>query len=139
MERARTGKERRKDLRVNIFEPFLIKFQVSKGGILRLYSKRYAPSSNISASGILVELPGLSRRQIDRLIENRDKLIIELDIPLLRKPLKTQGKIVWLEKRHRGGKTVNIAGISFETIKEKDREKLLLLLIYLCLKSKIKI
>lgn len=140
MNKKRIEKERRKDLRVGISEPFLIRFRiVKKKGLPQVFPRRYATTSNISASGILVELPGLSSSQIERIIKNNDKLILELDTPYSKKPLKVKGKIVWLERKDRRGKLAHVSGIFFEDIKEEDREKLLLQLINLCLKGKAKI
>jgi len=137
MEKIKLEKERRKDIRLGMFEPFFIRIYVARHkGLFRLRPKRYASTKNISANGMLVELFALNKNQIERIISGKDKLILELDIPFLKKPLRIFGKIVWLEKRDRRGRTISVAGVSFQEIKEKDRERLLPLLISLCLKGK---
>lgn len=140
MEKKIIDSERRKDLRLGIAKPLMLRFQVKRQeDIFNLLSKKVAAAEDMSVGGISMELPALDRGQIERIIKGQDKLVLELEVPRLRKPLKIIGKIVWLKKRDRRGRTVHVAGISFAGIKEKDREKLLLQLINLCLKSKANI
>lgn len=136
MDRKRVEKEKRRDLRVGVSKPFVLKFQIQKSkGIFKLPSKKFAISDNISVGGMSIELPALDQSQIDKIAKGQDKLVLELDIPSLKKPLRIIGKIVWLEKKDRRGQTVYRTGISFEGIKEKDREEILRSLISLCLKG----
>jgi hypothetical protein len=140
MEKSGPDTERRKDLRLGIPTPFLIRINISKGkGIFKLRPKRFASTRNISTSGILLDSLVLNQNQMGRIISGQDRLILELDIPYLKKPLRITGKIIWSGKKDKRGKTVYEAGISFEDIKEKDRERLLPLLVNLCLKGKAKI
>jgi hypothetical protein len=73
---------------------------------------------------------------MDRIIEVKDRLVLELTAPYFKTPFKIPGKIIWLEKKGMRHKPLYVVGISFEDIKEKDREKLLPLLVGLCLKGK---
>jgi len=140
MEKPRPDTERRKDLRLDMFEPLLIKFFISKGkSIFKLHPKKYASARNISINGALLELLALNKGQGGRIITGRDKLTMELEIPYLKRPLRVTGKIIWSAKKDKHGKTTYEAGISFKDIREKDREKLLPLLLNLCLKGKAKI
>lgn len=136
MARAVSDKDKRQDLRVSISTPLAIKFRLLKGrGLSKFTRKKSAVTQNISANGLLVELP-LHQEQIDKIVRGEDKLILELKVPHLHKPLIVSGKIIWWEKRDKRGKTVFLTGISFEEIREKEREKLLPLLLNLCLKGK---
>ena len=140
MEKPRPDTERRKDLRLDMFEPLLIKFFISKGkSIFKLHPKKYASTRNISINGALLELLALGKGQVGKIITGRDKLTLQLDIPSFKRPVRIQGKIVWMEKKDSRGKVVYEAGICFEDIKAKDRVKLLPLLVNLCLKGKAKI
>lgn len=136
MDKKRIDKERRKDLRVGISKPFTIRFQIKKRkGLFALRPKKIAQAKNISVGGMFIELPTLDQKQMDRIIGGQDKLILELETPEIRRPIKVLGRITRLEKRDRYGKSTYVAGLSFEDIKEKDREKILHQLISLCLKS----
>jgi len=140
MENKRANEERRRDLRLDMAKPFMLRLQIKKQkGLFKLRPKEVSAAENMSVGGISIELPTLDQRQIERIIKGQDELILELDIPRFNKPLKATGKIVWLEKRDRKGRTVYMAGLSFRDLKEKDREKLLLQLINLCLKSRVNI
>ena len=140
MENLSTGAERRKDLRLGILTPVSIKINITQGkGILQLRRKRKALPRNISISGILLDSLTLNQHQLGRVVNGKDKLVLELEIPYLKRPLRVAGKIIWSAKKDKHGKTTYEAGISFEDIREKDREKLLPLLLSLCLKGKAKI
>ena len=140
MENLSTGAERRKDLRLGILTPVSIKINITQGkGILQLRRRKKASPRNISISGILLDSLSLSQHQMRRVVDGSDKLALELEIPYLKKPLRVTGKIIWSAKKDKHGKTTYEAGISFKDIREKDREKLLPLLLSLCLKGKAKI
>ena len=140
MENLSPSPERRKDLRLDMFEPLLIRFFISKGkSIFKLHPKKSASTRNISINGALLELLTLKEGQVGKMITGRDKLTIELEIPLLKRPLRIRGKIVWVGKKDKHGKIVYETGICFEDIKAKDRVKILPLLVNLCLKGKAKI
>jgi c-di-GMP-binding flagellar brake protein YcgR len=140
MENLSPGAERRKDLRLGILTPVSIKINITQGkGILQLRRRKKASPRNISISGILLDSLSLSQHQMRRVVDGSDKLALELEIPYLKKPLRVTGKIIWSAKKDKHGKTTYEAGISFEDIREKDKEKLLPLLLSLCLKGKAKI
>ena len=128
--------EKRKDLRVETAEPITLKFRVkTQKGIFRFCRKKTARSRNLSVGGMRIELPLIEREEIENIIEGKKKLILELDIPHLKKPLKITGKLVWLEKRDMRGKNAYVTGVSFEGLSEKDREKILNQLINICIKN----
>jgi c-di-GMP-binding flagellar brake protein YcgR len=140
MDKKKTEQERRRDLRVGMEKPFTLRFQIkSNKGIFKLRAKKNFRVENMSLGGISIELPPLDQKQIDRVIKGQDQLILELNIPALRKPLRIPGKIAWLQKKDSAGKPIYVAGLSFEDLNEADREKLLSQLIGLCLKSKVDI
>lgn len=140
MEKNKSFAERRKDLRLNMLEPLFINLHIAKKkGLLFLQSKKHAPAENISAGGILLELPSLNQKQLKRILEGQDKIMLEMSIPLFKRAVKIPAKIIWIGKVDKRGKTVYIAGVSFTDIKEEDREKLLPFLIGLCLKGKANI
>ena len=140
MENLSSGTERRKDLRLSLLAPVSIKINISQGkGILQLHRRKKASPRNISISGILLDSLTLSQHQMGRMVNGKDKLVLELEIPYLKRPLRIIGKIIWTAKKDKHGKTTYEAGISFKDIREKDREKLLPLLLSLCLKGKAKI
>ena len=140
MENLSSDTERRKDLRLGIPHSVSIKVKVAKGkGILQLHQRKSATPRNISISGILLDSLALDKDQIDRVASGQDKLVLELEVPYLKKPLKIPGKIVWAARKDKHGKTTYEAGISFEDIKEKDKERLIPLLLSLCLKGKAQI
>ena len=136
MDKKIIGKEKRRDLRIFMKKPFMLRCQIKKQKeLFKLRPKKLSHAENMSVGGMSIELPVLDQGQIDRIINGQDKLILELNIPSLKKPLKVTGKIVWLKKRDRTGRTVYVTGLSFQDLKEKDREKVLLQLVNLCLKS----
>lgn len=136
MEKKITHKERRKDLRISVPKLFTIKFRIKKEkGIFNLRPKKITRAENMSVGGIRIELPALDKKQIDRVIDGKDKLILELNIPYLKRPLRFTGKIVWLAKKDLRGKTTHVAGLSFEGLKGKDAETILHQLINLCLRE----
>jgi len=140
MENLSSGAERRKDLRLGILTPVSIKINITQGkGILQFQRKKKAFPRNISISGILLDSLTLSQHQMGRVVNGNDKLVLELEIPYLKRPLRVIGKIIWSAKKDKHGKTTYEAGISFKNIREKDKDKLLPLLLSLCLKGKAKI
>lgn len=137
MEKKNKHKEKRKDLRVGMSHPFLVRFQIKKQkGILHhLRPKKFASAKNMSVGGMFIELLTLKQGQLDRIISGQDKLILELQIPQIKRPLKFRGKITRLEKRDKYGKHMYLAGLCFEDIKEEDRERILHQLVSICLKT----
>lgn len=136
MEKKKIDKERRRDLRVGISRPFMIRFQIKKQKeIFNLWPKKIASAKNISVGGMFIELPALNQRQIDGIIEGKDKLILELVMPDIKRSIRVRGRITRLEKRDKYGEPIYVAGLSFEDIKEKDREEILHQLINMCLKK----
>ena len=140
MDKKKTEQERRRELRVEMEKPFTLRFQIkSNKGIFKLRAKKIFRVENMSLGGISIELPPLSQKQIDRVMNGEDQLILELNIPSLKKPLRLPGKIAWLHKKDSAGKPVYVAGLSFQDLNAADREKLLSQLIGICLKSKVDI
>jgi hypothetical protein len=136
MDRKKSEKEKRVDLRIGVHKSFPVKFQIKKPrGIFNLQAKQFTRAQNMSVGGMQLELPFLDRQRIERIIEGKDKLVLEFAIPSARKPLKVIGKIIWLAKKDRRGKTVYVAGVSFEGIKEEEQEKILRQLVNSCLKE----
>ena len=128
--------EKRKDLRINTSEPLTLKFQIKKQkGIFSLRHKKTTHTKNIRVRGMRIELKILEKKKIDKIIEGKERLVLELNIPSLKKPLKITGKIVWLEKRDIHGRNIYVTGVSFEGLSEKDREKILNQLINICIKN----
>jgi len=126
MDKKQVAQEKRRDLRLSTAVPFTLKLHIKKAKeIFNLRPKKTAEAQNISVGGVRIELPLLESRQIDRIIDGKDKLVLELDISYLKRPIKVLGKIVWLEKRDRHGKTFYVAGICFEGVSEKKREDIL--------------
>jgi len=80
-----------------------------------------------------MELPVLERKQIDNIIEGKEKLVLELNSSSLKKPIKIVGKPVWLRRKDKGGKVIYVLGVSFEEIGEKERETILGQLVSACL------
>jgi len=140
MDKKKIERERRKDLRLSVSEPITLKFQIVKEkGVFKVRAKKHTRAEDISVGGIRIELPLLKELQIERIVNGHDKLVLELEVPFLKKPLKVTGKIAWIKKGEKKGKVINITGISFEDIKEKDREKVLSWLINLCFKNGCKL
>ena len=140
MDKKKMEQERRKDLRVGMEKPFALRFQIkSNKGLFKLRAKKTFRVENMSLGGLSIELPPLKQKQIDRVINGQDQLILELNIPAIKKPLRLPGKIAWLRKKDSAGKSVYVVGLSFDDLNEADREKLLSQLIGICLKGKVDI
>jgi len=140
MDKKKRDQERRRDLRLGLEKPLTFKFQIkSSKGVFKLQTKKAFRVENMSLGGISVELPPLSEKQLEKVLNGQDQLILELNIPDIKKPLKLPGKIAWLHRKDHGGKPVYIAGLSFDDLDPADREKLLSQLIGICLKSKVDI
>ncbi len=130
--------ERRKDLRLGIGSPLTLSFRIKKNkGLFKLQPKQIFQVDNMSLGGISVELPPLDQKQLDRVKNGLDQLVVELKISYLKKPLKLPGKIAWLQKKDKDGKPTYIAGLSFNDLSDSDRDKLLSQLIGICLKTKV--
>jgi c-di-GMP-binding flagellar brake protein YcgR len=140
MDKKKTEQERRRDLRLGLEKPLTLVFSIKKNkGIFKLHTKKSFRVQNLSLGGISIELPPLTQKQIDRVIGGQDQLILELNIPSLKKPLRLPAKFAWLHKKDSSGKPIYVAGLSFEDLNAADREKLLSQLIGICLKSKVDI
>ncbi len=134
------NKERRKDLRVIIENPFTLKFKYKKGkNIFDLPFSKNALARNISAGGIRIELPLSEKSYVDSIKEGKDKIELVFKTPILRKPFKIIGTVSWLKKINNNGKDKYLAGVSFEGIKGKEREGIFNLLINMCMKDPCKI
>jgi c-di-GMP-binding flagellar brake protein YcgR len=140
MDKKKSGQERRKDLRLGLEKPLTLRFQIKRNkGVFKLRAKKAFRVDNLSLGGISIELPPLSEKQLGRIINGQDQLILELNIPSIKKPLKLPGKIAWLHKKDGSGKPIYVAGLSFKDLNAADREKLLSQLIGICLQSKVDI
>ena len=140
MDKKKTEQERRRDLRLGLEKPLTLRFRIKRSkGIFKLRAKKTFRVENMSLGGISIELPPLNQKQIDRVISGQDQLILELNIPSIKKPLRLPGKIAWLHKKDSSGNPIYVAGLSFEDLNARDREKLLSQLIGICLKNKVDI
>lgn len=140
MDIGAADKERRKDLRLFIGKPLVLKFHIKKRkGLFRFLPKGISRADNMSVGGIAVELPALSRREIEGVINEDDQIVLEFDIPAFKKALRVTGKVAWLKKKDKTGRTVYVTGLSFQNLKEAEREQLLLHLLNICLKEEVKV
>lgn len=136
MDKKNTGQDKRQDLRIVAHKPFMIKFKIEKQKeVFNLKPKKLATVQNMSVGGMSVELPDLKEGQADRIIDGKDRLILELKTPQAKKPIRIKSKIIRLEKKTKDGKPVYIAGLSFKDIKEDEREEILHQLMSICLES----
>lgn len=136
MDKKNIGQDKRQDLRIATHKPFIIKFKIEKQkGVFDLKPRKLATVQNMSVGGMSVELPDLKEEQANRIVEGKDRLILELKTPQAKKPIRIKSKIIRLEKKTKHGKAVYIAGLSFKDIKEKEREEVLHQLISICLES----
>jgi c-di-GMP-binding flagellar brake protein YcgR len=134
------AQERRRDVRVGTEKPLTLRFQIKRGkGIFKSRARKNFRVENMSLGGLSIELPPLKEKQLERIIQGKDQLILELNIPQIKKPLRLPGKIAWMHKKDSAGKSVYVAGISFDELSEVNREKLLSQLIGICLKGKVDI
>lgn len=126
--------EKRRDLRVKMSKPLVVKFQIKKTrAALGLMPRKPSQVENLSVGGMKMELPVLERRQIDNIIEGKEKLVLELNFSFLKKPIKVVGRPVWLRRKDKGGKVIYVLGVSFEEISENERETILGQLVNACL------
>jgi len=129
--------EKRKFIRLKLKEPYFIRVRLYQANKLVNFSlKRDAYSLNISTTGMYIVLFNLTPVEIRELKEADCRLIIEFKTPYLKKPVKLLGRIAWAERKEKSGESIYSAGVYFEGLKEKDREKVLQNMLDLCLKSK---
>lgn len=134
------NKERRKDLRVIIEDPFVLKLKYKRGKkIFDLPFSKDAVVENISTGGIRIELPLSEKSYLGSIKEGKDKIELVFKTPVLRKPVKIIGTVTWLKKINIRGTDKYLAGVSFEGIKEKERKEIFNLLINMCMKDACKI
>ena len=128
--------DKRRDLRLKMSRPIVVKLEIKKPkGLFNIRRKKKSGVEDISVGGVRIELPVIERKEIDKIIEGKEKLVLELNLPSFRKPVKVVGKPVWLKKKDKGHKVVYVLGLSFEGISPHDREKILGQLINSCLTS----
>lgn len=140
MEKEKTAQERRKEIRLGLETPLSFRFQIkSNKGTFKLQPKKTFRAGNMSLGGISIELPPMKQKQLERIINGEDQLVLELTVPNIKHPLRLTGKIAWLHTKHNADKPIYVAGLSFEDLNTMEREKLLLQLIGICLKSSVKI
>ena len=136
MEIKRSEKERRRDIRVGMPRPFVIKFQIKKHkGFFPLRPKKLAAVQNMSAGGVFLEFLVLEQKEAERIMAGKDQLILEMKTPESKRPIRIKGKVIRLEKTGKYGKPTYVAGLCFEDIQEKDREEILHQLINTCFQS----
>ncbi len=121
-----SGEDRRRDIRVKLSKPLVIKIHLEKGK--RFFGwkiKKKANVKDMSVGGMCVEFPVFSEAQAKLIARNKDRFILEFKVPEYKKPIKVKSKLVRVVKGTKPDEPPFIAGFYFENIKEKDREKLL--------------
>ncbi|MFH0877008.1 MAG: PilZ domain-containing protein [Candidatus Omnitrophota bacterium] len=130
------SQERRRDPRLGIFESLPIKFRIKKSGwLFSLVSKKTGAVQNMSVGGMFLELPFLKDKNAVRIMKGQAQLILEIKASRTRKPIRIKARVLRLEKGGATHKPMYVAGLSFEDIKEKDREEILHQLVSICLQS----
>lgn len=133
---AKSPVDKRKDLRVELYKPFAVKLHIKKNKGLSFFSKEKLSSvDNMSVGGMRLELPLMKRSQMERIIDGREKIVLELGMPSSRKTIKITGKLVWLKRKDKRGKTIYVVGLNFPNINDSERESILQYLMESCLKD----
>ncbi len=133
---AKSSVDKRKDLRVELYKPFAVKLRIKKNKGLSFFSKEKLSSvDNMSVGGMRLELPLMKRSQMERIIDGREKIVLELGMPSSKKTLKITGKLVWLKRKDKRGKTIYVVGLNFPNINDSERESILQYLMESCLKD----
>lgn len=137
MENISRQDERRRDLRVATSKPLMIKLYIKKvGGFFNFRRFKRSRVKDISVGGVCLELPVLKDSQIKRVQEGLDNLVLELKLPKANKTIKLNSKISRIEKGAGAQEDQYIAGLSFDEMRQEDREKLLYELMNMCLESR---
>jgi len=133
---AKNATDKRKDLRVELYKPFAVKLHIKKNKGLPFFSQEKLSSvDNMSVGGMRLELPLIKRSQMEKIIDGREKIVLELGVPSNKKALKITGKLVWIKRKDKHGKTIYVVGLNFPHIKDSERELILQYLMEACLKD----
>ena len=119
----RKATERRKYVRIKFKKPIIFKFKIEEGysGKKGISYEDQAQARNISFGGMFVEIPIVDQGGLKRLVDGKDKLVVEVNMPNSASPLKAKAKVAWVGKRHKTQPPIFGVGISFEEVSDKDK------------------
>ena len=125
--------ERRRHVRLPIKEAISVCFKVvTRAEGEKAIVSHQVKTKNVSGGGMFLEIPLLKPKLLEGLLQGTHELTLEIDIPIVSHPVKALAKVVWVEGRNslRYG-----VGVSFLSINEEDRDKLIMYLIEGCLQD----
>lgn len=117
------GSERRKYLRLDTVFPVQFRF-ASADGKFFLSNWLQGFTNNISSGGICLSINNLDADLLKLLREKKAKLLLEIDLPILRRPIPARAGVAWV-KEAPGGINRHFIGLSYEDISVKQNNRLL--------------
>ena len=118
--------ERRRYIRLEPKEPVSVRFKVveeSRGS--KVAATDQAKTRSMSAGGMFLEIPLLKPEMLEGLLKGTHLLFLEIDIPDAPHPIKALARVIWVEGE-KGKKSDRYGvGVSFLSIKEDDRDKIM--------------
>ncbi len=125
--------ERRSYIRFQLKEAVSVRFKVvirAEGD--KAIVSHQVKTKNVSGGGMFLETPLLKPKLLEGLLQGTHELLLEIDTPAVSRPIKALAKVVWVEGKNSDGYGV---GVSFLSINEEDRDKLMNYLIEGCLQE----
>ncbi|NOX97615.1 MAG: PilZ domain-containing protein [Nitrospirae bacterium] len=128
-----TRSEKRKYVRLQPKEAISVHFKIvtkSEGEKVPIHHR--AKTKNVSGGGMFLEIPLLEPKLLEGVLRGTHNLFLEINIPTSSYLVKALAKVVWIE-----GKTSKQygVGVSFLSINEEDRDKLMEYIIEGCLQE----
>lgn len=117
------GSERRKYLRLDTVFPVQFRF-ASADGKAFLSNWLQGFTNNISSGGICLSINNLDADLLKLLREKKAKLLLEIDLPISRRPIPARAGVAWV-KEAPGGINRHFIGLSYEDISAKQNNRLL--------------
>jgi len=136
MKKKNVISEKRRNVRIFLNTPIQVKYHFIRDYDDQSESPGDALSSNISGGGLFLELPHLETKTQEELLKGEKKLFLEILLPNTTEPIKALGKVAWMEEKEERGKALHGAGVTFISIDEDDREKIINYIIGLYRQSK---
>ncbi len=117
------GSERRKYLRLDTVFPVQFRLESADGkNFLSNWLQGF--TNNISRGGICLSVNNLDEDALKLLREKKAKLLLEIDLPIAKRPIPAKAGVAWV-KEALGGTSQYFIGLNYEHISAKQNNRLL--------------
>lgn len=117
------GIERRKYIRVNTVFP--VEFQILSADGLQVLSE-FAQSftRDVNESGMRLEVNNLKDELAEKVSSKAAKLSLQINVPFSTKPISATAQVAWIKKIKEEPPNKFLIGISYETISDRERKRI---------------